>query len=96
MELSTFRYDSMMEEINRLLLFYPFLEKTGIGNSVMGKEIPVLRIGSGTQEVFMAQHSMPMNGLPRRYFCNLQRNMQRRWLREWNCMGRMPGVCTSR
>ena len=52
MELSTFRYDSMMEEINRLLLFYPFLEKTGIGNSVMGKEIPVLRIGSGTQEVF--------------------------------------------
>lgn len=51
MELTTYTYDATMKAIDTLLLYYPFLEKTSIGNSVMGKEIPVLKLGSGATEV---------------------------------------------
>jgi len=51
MELTKYTYGVTMKEIDRLLLYYPFLEKSSIGTSVMGKEIPVLKIGQGSREV---------------------------------------------
>ena len=47
----TYTYGVTMQEINRLLLFYPFLEKTAIGTSVMGRELAAIRIGAGPVEV---------------------------------------------
>lgn len=38
--------------IEELVRKYPFLQMGTIGRSVMGKEIPYLRIGNGTREVF--------------------------------------------
>lgn len=51
MKITTYSYDATMREINRLLLFYPFLEKMTIGTSVTGREIPALKLGSGSREV---------------------------------------------
>ena len=51
MEMTAYTYEVTMREIERLLLFYPFLEKAAIGSSVMGKEIPVLKLGNGSREV---------------------------------------------
>lgn len=41
-----------VEVINELARKYPFLQRGTIGRSVMGKEIPYLRLGNGTKEVF--------------------------------------------
>lgn len=38
--------------VDGLLARYPFLETGSIGNSVMGKPIPYLKIGNGTTQVF--------------------------------------------
>ena len=38
--------------INALTNIYPFLVRGNIGQSVLGKNIPVIRIGNGPNEVF--------------------------------------------
>lgn len=38
--------------INALKNMYPFLQLDSIGESVLGKNIPVIRIGNGSNEVF--------------------------------------------
>lgn len=51
MELNAYHYDVVRTEIQRLLLYYPFMEKMSIGSSVMGKEIPALKLGTGETQV---------------------------------------------
>ncbi|MFD0586980.1 M14 family zinc carboxypeptidase [Paenibacillus sp. GCM10027627] len=40
-------YKALQEDLERLLGIYPFLQRRSIGNSVMGKAIPEIRIGRG-------------------------------------------------
>ena len=44
-------YDTMMFDIRRLQTIYPFLQVSSIGNSVLGREIPEILIGSGEKRV---------------------------------------------
>ncbi len=44
-------YETMINDLNRLLDVYPFMRKRTIGASVMGKEIPELRIGKGSKRI---------------------------------------------
>lgn len=44
-------YVELMQDIQALTGKYPFLETGSIGQSVLGKNIPYLRIGSGSREV---------------------------------------------
>jgi g-D-glutamyl-meso-diaminopimelate peptidase len=44
-------YDQMMADLNRLRERYPFIQVSNIGESVMGRSIPVVRIGTGPKEV---------------------------------------------
>jgi len=44
-------YDIMMNDIRRLLAVYPFLQTPPIGNSILGREIPEIVVGSGTKRV---------------------------------------------
>ncbi|UKS24157.1 M14 family metallocarboxypeptidase [Paenibacillus sp. HWE-109] len=46
-------YATLWEELNRLGKIYPFLHFEMIGQSVMGKPIPALRIGEGARELHM-------------------------------------------
>ncbi|MER2090444.1 MAG: M14 family zinc carboxypeptidase [Sporosarcina sp.] len=46
-----FDYDIMMNDIRRLLAVYPFLQTPPIGNSVLGREIPEIVVGSGKKRV---------------------------------------------
>lgn len=45
-------YSIMMMNIRTLMAKYPFLEFSYYGKSVMGKNIPVIKIGKGEKEVF--------------------------------------------
>lgn len=45
-------YSIMMMNIRALMAKYPFLELSYYGKSVMGKNLPVIRIGRGEKEVF--------------------------------------------
>ena len=45
-------YSIMMMNIRALIAKYPFLELSYYGKSVMGKNLPVIRIGRGEKEVF--------------------------------------------
>lgn len=44
-------YETMVQDIQTLQTIYPFLSKRPIGNTVLGKEIPGLFIGSGERRV---------------------------------------------
>lgn len=44
-------YSIMMNDIRRLQNVYPFLQAPSIGNSVLGREIPELLIGTGSKRV---------------------------------------------
>ncbi|MFZ5818184.1 MAG: M14 family metallopeptidase [Bacillota bacterium] len=44
-------YDEMMADLARLRQRYPFIQQIAIGRSVMGREIPAVRIGTGPREV---------------------------------------------
>ncbi|MGG3925875.1 M14 family metallopeptidase [Metabacillus fastidiosus] len=44
-------YDMMMNDIRRLQNVYPFLQAPSIGNSVLGREIPEMVIGTGNKRV---------------------------------------------
>lgn len=51
MEQTAYSYEKMMEAVNRLIQNYPFLKKSVIGKSVMGKELIALEIGRGERKV---------------------------------------------
>ncbi len=44
-------YPEMMADLDRLVARYPFIQRGSIGESVLGREIPVVRIGTGPKEV---------------------------------------------
>ena len=48
------RYSSSILQINldSLKRLYPFIEITSVGRSVLGKPLPVIKIGNGSKEVF--------------------------------------------
>lgn len=48
----SYTYNILQMNIYALRKVYPFLQLGYIGNSVMGKQIPYIRIGNGTKEVF--------------------------------------------
>ena len=47
-----YTYNKLLKDLNKLKEKYPFLEIGSIGYSVLGKQIPYLKIGSGEKEVF--------------------------------------------
>ncbi|MFP5111903.1 M14 family metallopeptidase [Bacillaceae bacterium C204] len=44
-------YSKLLNDMNRLKKAYPFLQISSIGKSVLGKEIPEIRIGTGEKKV---------------------------------------------
>lgn len=46
-----YSYSRLMRDVEALLCRYPFLSAETIGRSVLGKEIPVLRLGWGSREI---------------------------------------------
>ena len=49
---TNYNYSILIKNINSLKSRYPFLEIFSSGKSVLGKNIPVIKIGSGSKEVF--------------------------------------------
>lgn len=47
-----YTYKNLQDDIQRLSLLYSFLEIGSIGKSVLGREIPYIKIGSGQKQVF--------------------------------------------
>lgn len=48
----SYTYENLIRNISGLLRIYPFLQIGSIGRSVLGRAIPVIRIGEGQKEVF--------------------------------------------
>lgn len=48
----SYTYENLIRNISGLLRIYPFLQIGSIGRSVLGRAIPVIRIGEGQMEVF--------------------------------------------
>jgi g-D-glutamyl-meso-diaminopimelate peptidase len=44
-------YSEMMEDLQRLTSAYPFIQAHTIGSTVLGREIPAIRLGSGAKEI---------------------------------------------
>ncbi|MDD3839486.1 MAG: M14 family metallopeptidase [Clostridia bacterium] len=49
--LQPYTYEVMSRDINQLKQRYTFLQSTSIGNSVLGKSIPAIRLGRGNKQV---------------------------------------------
>lgn len=47
----TYSYEMMVNDLRRLQSVYPFIRNTSIGNSVLGKNIPEIRLGTGPKRV---------------------------------------------
>ena len=47
-----YTYEIMKSDIYKLNVTYPFLQVQNIGFSVLGKQIPIIRLGRGSKEVF--------------------------------------------
>lgn len=48
----SYTYDNLIRNISGLSRIYPFLQIGSIGRSILGRPIPVIRIGEGEKEVF--------------------------------------------
>jgi len=48
----SYTYPIMQMNINSLKTVFPFIEVGSIGNSVLGNNIPYIKIGNGTKEIF--------------------------------------------
>lgn len=48
----SYTYDILQMNISGFRRVYPFLQIASIGNSVMGKQLPCIKIGNGSKEVF--------------------------------------------
>ena len=48
----SYTYDIMQMNIQAFRIVYPFIETGSIGKTVLGREIPYLRIGTGLNEIF--------------------------------------------
>ena len=47
----SYTYSIMINDLNKLLDAYPFLQSSAIGHSVLGHEIPEILIGNGTKRI---------------------------------------------
>ena len=49
---NNYTYEIMRSDIYELNITYPFLQVQNIGFSVLGKQLPIIRLGRGEKEVF--------------------------------------------
>lgn len=47
-----YTYKNLQDDIQKLKIIYPFLEIGNIGYTVLGRNIPYIRIGTGIKEIF--------------------------------------------
>ncbi len=47
-----YTYETMISDLHKLNLTYPFLQIQNTGYSVLGKRLPVIRLGRGAKKVF--------------------------------------------
>ena len=47
-----YTYETMMQNLSELINTYPFIQIQNSGFSVLGKYIPVIKLGNGNNKVF--------------------------------------------
>lgn len=47
-----YSYNVFIKDLHKLTSLYPFISVGSIGKSIMGKNIPFIKIGNGSNEVF--------------------------------------------
>ena len=47
-----YTYETMMQNLSELINTYPFIQIQNAGFSVLGKSIPVIKLGNGNNKVF--------------------------------------------